>query len=1068
MKRILFLIILINLFLNLLYGATPAAPTSVNLTFDGTNIIISWVSSTASDIMHYTILRGDNANITEATASYITNTAGNVTSFVDNTADTFSAYYYRLLAVNTSSEKSSLTTAVKTNPRPPVDISITPFNSKVFLRWTNDYSGAISSYNIYRSSTGGANFSNVISVSNNEYIDTQVVNGITYLYKIAALYNGEGAYSITKTAIPFVAPFAPKNLSGTATGTDVKLLWSDTNIWGTYDIAGYNIYRATDATGPFVPVAGFEPTTTITSYTDSGLTSAKRYYYKVIALDINSNTSTASYCSVYVPDGISTPQGLSITSYTSNKVNLTWQANDSGENINYYKIYRDGVELSNSYSNVFIDTTVTTGESYVYNITAFRNPAESGFSNPVYVTVVPAAPVNFTVEKANTIGALVLQWSPAADEIANEYYIYRSTDAVNYVNITMTSLTSYTDSEVTTGIVHYYKIAAYYDIEGRFTDVVSAIPVTLPAEPSGFSGNAFNGYVYLFWDKNTAYDITSFNLYRSTNNQNYLKITTTVNDYYYDTGLTNNTGYFYKVQANNFYGSSNTVTSYVLNITPTASAPPEAPYNLEATSSGDGRIKLNWQMNYSSNLKHYKIYRATYAEADVFYNTTSANSNIYYDTIMTTLNVSSVSNTTTYFYRVSAVDNNSVESSASNTSSSYAFIRPASIDTAEISHIFNGALLVWNAPSDPYTFTRNVYTYNIYRATDAYSTYTLIAPLIINSFYADYNLNTGVAKYYYKIKTIDSMDNEDAGNNYYEFEFTNYKEPPPTLVAKAGDKKVYLFWSRVLPDSYNIYRRKEGEEYGAPIAYGLPYDGREYMDTSGLVNGTNYYYSIASVTEAGEGPKSNEVVARPYEPAKLTPGAKVTYEILNKKDVLLNWDAAIPGGVNGYDLIGYNVYRSSDNGANYVKLTTTADNTFTDTATNWDNIYYYLIKTLDTAGNEDGIYPFVKVELPLPKNRLRVYSNLIDLAKAHQLKLRYIIVKNGRIKVNIYTLSGSFVRNLIDLEYTSPVSETEPYESPDFYWDGKNEQGKIVSSGVYLIVLEIGNERVIEKTAVVR
>ncbi|MCX8092671.1 MAG: hypothetical protein N3E50_00730, partial [Candidatus Goldbacteria bacterium] len=326
MRKILFLLLGILIFVNL-YSIPPGMPTSVNLTFDGSKIIINWVSPTASDIMHYTILRGDNTNITETTATYITNTAGNVTSFVDTTADTFSAYYYRLIAVNTLNEKSNLTTAVKTNPRPPVNIDLTPYNSKIFLKWTNDFAGTISGYNIYRSSTGLSGFGSAIVVSGNQYIDTQVVNGITYYYKITAVYNGEGAFSITKTVTPYAAPFAPKNLSSTASGSDVILTWSGAGLRGTYDIAGYNIYRATMPAGPFTPVTGTQPTTTITTYTDSGLIQGMRYYYKVITVDIYSNTSAASYCSVFVPDGLISPQALTITAYTSTRVNLTWLAN---------------------------------------------------------------------------------------------------------------------------------------------------------------------------------------------------------------------------------------------------------------------------------------------------------------------------------------------------------------------------------------------------------------------------------------------------------------------------------------------------------------------------------------------------------------------------------------------------------------------------------------------------------------------------------------------------------------------------------------------------------------------
>ena len=54
--------------------------------------------------------------------------------------------------------------------------------------------------------------------------------------------------------------------------------------------AGYQIWRAGSAAGPFSQIA----TTTGTTYTNSGLTSGSTWYYQVKATDAAGNVSAAS------------------------------------------------------------------------------------------------------------------------------------------------------------------------------------------------------------------------------------------------------------------------------------------------------------------------------------------------------------------------------------------------------------------------------------------------------------------------------------------------------------------------------------------------------------------------------------------------------------------------------------------------------------------------------------------------------------------------------------------------------------------------------------------------------
>lgn len=85
------------------------------------------------------------------------------------------------------------------------------------------------------------------------------------------------------------APSAPTNLSATSpTKRKINLSWTAST--DNVGVTGYEIWRATAASGPFTKIT----TTTTTSYTDASLTSGVIYYYYVKAYDAAGNISAAS------------------------------------------------------------------------------------------------------------------------------------------------------------------------------------------------------------------------------------------------------------------------------------------------------------------------------------------------------------------------------------------------------------------------------------------------------------------------------------------------------------------------------------------------------------------------------------------------------------------------------------------------------------------------------------------------------------------------------------------------------------------------------------------------------
>src|SRR5205085_2589621 len=82
------------------------------------------------------------------------------------------------------------------------------------------------------------------------------------------------------------SPAAPQGITGSNTKTSVVLDWAN-NAEG--DLAGYNVYRSTSATGTFTKVTGSP--IAASPYTDSTAPQGVTSYYRVSAVDQDGNES---------------------------------------------------------------------------------------------------------------------------------------------------------------------------------------------------------------------------------------------------------------------------------------------------------------------------------------------------------------------------------------------------------------------------------------------------------------------------------------------------------------------------------------------------------------------------------------------------------------------------------------------------------------------------------------------------------------------------------------------------------------------------------------------------------
>ncbi|HSZ59624.1 MAG TPA: YDG domain-containing protein [Tepidisphaeraceae bacterium] len=171
----------------------------------------------------------------------------------------------------------------------------------------------------------------------------------------------------------------------------------------------------------------------------------------------------------------------------SNHVTLNWTASGGATS---YKIYRGttpGGEGSTPYAtnvttNSFTDTSVTTGSTYYYQVTAVNAQGESSRSTEVVAAIQPP-PVPTNLQAASGIAQIALSWTASTG--ASSYNIYRGTSsggqgASPYA--TNISTNSFIDAGLTPGSTFYYKVTAVNSIgESSKSGEAFATVVSTPA-----------------------------------------------------------------------------------------------------------------------------------------------------------------------------------------------------------------------------------------------------------------------------------------------------------------------------------------------------------------------------------------------------------------------------------------------------------------------------------------------------------------------------------------------------------------------------------------------------------
>jgi len=539
------------------------------------------------------------------------------------------------------------------------------------------------------------NNGNEITLSASEYTlsGTLTVGTST----ITVSYEGEtDTFDVAVTENP---PSTPANVTATAvSSSSITVSWPAVS-----RASSYIVYRSTYSGGPYSEVG----TPTDTSYTDTGLTAATTYYYRVAAVNTGGNSAQSSYVSAFTPPASHTPltadiwdngtitsgtsaQWYSFTATVGTSYYVWW--NDSGQGNStktldvrvsaYYG--HDGTSIFTNYDSAYSsprsvvyygeDTTIYIKvEPYYSSNTGTFSVVYSTSNTRPDVAPVPAAPTGVTAAQI-TSSSITVSWSAVSG--ATSYVVYRSTSSGGtYSQVGTATGTSYTDTGLTANTYYYYRVAAV-NAGGTGAQSGYISPRTLPSgmvipplsstqlSANQFTdGNIASGTTEQWYSFNVTSGTTYYVWYDGNPNGSGNKTLNVSVSAYYSNGanISLNTGGSLTPgwrSAVTFTASSND-TIYI-RASPastgntgtfavgfsTTNARPGTPSGLTATALSSNSITVSWSA--VSGATSYIVYRSTSSSGTTFSDQVGTSTGTSYTDTGLKAN-------TTYYYRAAAV-----------------------------------------------------------------------------------------------------------------------------------------------------------------------------------------------------------------------------------------------------------------------------------------------------------------------------------------------------------------------------------------------------------------------------
>ncbi|MEW6181953.1 MAG: stalk domain-containing protein [Bacillota bacterium] len=363
--------------------------------------------------------------------------------------------------------------------------------------WTDNSSDELG-FRIERS-TDGTTFTEIATVGPGAWAfeDVPLPECTTYWYRIRA-YNasGDSGYSNVANAhtIGACRPAPPSELTmtGSTAGT-ISLAWRDNSS----NENAFCIYRSGDGI-LFTEVGSVGAN--VTAYTDSGLSPATMYWYKIIGRNDWGDGNYSNVVNVTTLAGAppaggipAAPTGLAATSLSSSSIRVTWFDGSTDET--GFRVKRAGAAAHGSYADFatittlaadttsYTDTGLAAATEYWYIVEAF-NAGGYAYGSAASATTLsgtsppPEAPPGEVPPASTPVGGIPAPTSLTAQALSGKLVrltwvdnassetgiiIERKTGSGAYALVTKVgaNTTSYEDNGVSSNTAYCYKLKAY-------------------------------------------------------------------------------------------------------------------------------------------------------------------------------------------------------------------------------------------------------------------------------------------------------------------------------------------------------------------------------------------------------------------------------------------------------------------------------------------------------------------------------------------------------------------------------------------------------------------------------
>jgi fibronectin type 3 domain-containing protein len=571
------------------------------------------------------------------------------------------------------------------------------------LSWTasTEAGGTISDYLVERcQGSGCTSFAQIGTTTATTFNDTGLSASASYSYRVRAedTANTVGPYSSVVTIVtPAAIPSLPGNLTATATSsTQINLSWmASLETGGT--VSNYLVERCQGVNCSTFAQIG---TSVGISYSDTNLTPNTTYSYRVRSTDavnslspysnmVSATSASAGPIISYVQSAYTSPQ----TSQTS--VSVTFPAAQTAGDLNVVAVGWNNstaavstiTDKSGNIYTLAVGPTIQSGVAsqaiyYAKNILAAAAGANSvtvTFSSSAaypdirileYTGADPNSPVDVTAANSgnsatSSSGAATTTNGPDLIFGANLVQTTTAGPGSGFTRRLLTSPDGDIAEDQMVPVIGSYTATAPLS-SGQWIMQMVAFrtalgTVTPPTAPTNLTAAATSAsQINLTWTASTSnIGIANYVVQRcqGAGCTNFAQIATPVGTNYSDIGVVSNTTYNYRVQAVDTAGN---LSLFSNSASATAVTPPTAPSNLAAAANRQGPIDLTWTASTSGiGIADYLVQRCQGSGCTNFTQIATSTGTSYID--------SSVSSTTTYTYRVEAVDTAGNLSAFSNT-----------------------------------------------------------------------------------------------------------------------------------------------------------------------------------------------------------------------------------------------------------------------------------------------------------------------------------------------------------------------------------------------------------------